>query len=379
MSKKRILVIGSTSTSLINFRGDFLRSLKKEDFDVYAAAGSWKEEVYQILEDDYGVKPLKYDLQRTGLNPLNDLKTISQLKKLIKENNIDLVFPYTVKPVIYSSIAANSQNVPVISLITGLGFTFTGLTTKAKLLQFLNEFLYKRYVRKNKAIIFQNVDDKNLFLSRKVLSVKNRIEVVSGSGVNLDRFKFKENYNDSGSGLSFLFIARLIKEKGIGLYIEAAKVLKSKYPNVKFHVIGPAQDSPSAIKVEELNTLNQNGTLIWHGLQKNIVDHLTKRDVFVLPSYYREGVPRSILEALSVGLPIITTDSPGCRETVKINSNGFLIPPKNLEELINSMEFFIKNPNEIRNMGIKSRAYAEERFDVDIVNNDLIKIIKSVL
>lgn len=378
MSKKRILVIGSTSTSLINFRGDFLKKLKEEGFDVYVAAGHWRDGVFETLEKDFEVTPLKYELQRTGLNPLNDLRTIAQLKRLIKDNKIDLVFPYTVKPVIYSSIAANANNVPVVSLITGLGFTFTGLTTKAKILQRLNEFLYRRYVRKNKAIIFQNKDDKQLFLDRKVLTSANRIEVVSGSGVNLDRFRFKKDYNQN-SKISFLLIARLIKEKGIGLYIEAAKALKPKYPNAEFHVIGPAQDSPSAIKVEELNTLNNNGTLIWHGLQKNIVEHLTEKDVFVLPSYYREGVPRSILEALSVGLPIITTDSPGCRETVKKDYNGFLVPPKQLEELIETMEFFIKNTDKVNEMGKNSRNYAEERFDVDIINKDLIRIIKSVM
>jgi len=378
MKKKRILVVGSTSSSLINFRGDFIKSLIEEGYNVFTAAGNFQEETLSLLREDYGVTALTFRLQRTGLNPFKDLQTISDLKNLIKDNDIDLVFPYTVKPVIYSSIAANSLNVPVISLITGLGFTFTGLTFKSKVLQRLNEFLYKRSIRKNKAVIFQNKDDRQLFFDRKILKDKSKTETVSGSGVNLDRYKFKDN-SLSKEHVSFLLTARLIKEKGIGLYIEAAKTLKKKYPNAEFHVIGPAQTSPSAIKVEQLNKLNDEGVLVWHGHQYNIVEHLTNRDVFVLPSYYREGVPRSILEALAVGLPIITTDSPGCRETVIPSRNGFLIPPQSLKELIDAMEYFIINPDKIQEMGNNSRTYAVERFDVNIINSDLLKIINRVL
>ncbi|WP_179345067.1 glycosyltransferase family 4 protein [Winogradskyella ursingii] len=378
MSKKRILVVGSTSTSLINFRGDFIQNLIDNNYEVFTAAGHFKEETLTTLKEDYGVTPLTYRLQRTGLNPFDDLKTISDLKKIIKKNKIDLVFPYTVKPVIYSSMAANSCGVPVISLITGLGFTFTGLTLKAKILQRVNELLYKRSIRKNKAVVFQNKDDRDLFLRRNILKDRSKIEVVSGSGVNLERFKFKEKYNKDNK-VSFLLTARLIKEKGIALYINAAKVLKKQYPDAEFHVIGPAQTSPSAIKLEELEKHNEEGTLIWHGHQSNIVEHLTNRDVFVLPSYYREGVPRSILEALSVGLPIITTDSPGCRETVIEGENGFLIPPQRLEELVKSMKFFLEHPQKIEEMGRNSRKYAEERFDVNIINADLLRIIDSVL
>ena len=294
MDKKRILVIGSTSTSLTNFRGDFIKSLINEGYHVYTAACDYSDKTLNILKG-YGVtSTLEYKLQRTGLNPFNDIKTIYDIKKLIKDNHIDLVFPYTVKPVIYGSIAANMCNVSVISLITGLGFTFTGLTFKSKVLQRLNEFLYKRSIRKNKAIIFQNNDDKKLFFDRKILTSKNRTEVVSGSGVNLNQFKFKENIK-TNKPTSFIIVARLIREKGINLFIDAAKILKKNYPSAEFHVIGPAQTSPSAIKIDELNSLNDSGTLIYHGRQSNILAHLTDRDVFVLPSFYREGVPRSIL------------------------------------------------------------------------------------
>lgn len=378
MNKKRILVVASCSNSLINFRGDFIKRLISEGYEVYTAVDNYTDKTLSLLKE-YGVKAtLEYKLQRTGLNPFNDLKTIFNLKKLIKENNIDLVFPYTVKPVIYSSFAANMSNVPVVSLITGLGFTFTGLSFKAKVLQRLNEFLYKGSIRKNKVVVFQNKDDRNLFLERNILKKKNKTKVVSGSGVNLDRYTFRKNNNSSGI-TSFIIVTRLIREKGTHLFLEAAKVLKEKYPNAEFHVVGSVQNSPSAIKIEEFNSLHEKNIIVFHGTQYNILEHLTKRDVFVLPSFYREGVPRSILEALSVGLPIITTDAPGCRETVINEENGFLIPTQNLEALIKAMEFFITNTEKLVEMGLKSREYAEKRFDVNLINNDLLDVIKGVL
>jgi len=378
MDKKRILVVASVSNSLTNFRGDLIKQLIKEDYEVYTAVDSYSDKVLSVLKT-YGVKKtLEYSLQRNGLNPFKDLKTIFNLKKLIKDNKIDLVFPYTVKPVIYSSIAANMCNVPVISLITGLGFTFSGLTLKAKVLQRLNEFLYKISIRKNKIVIFQNNDDRELFFERKILTKKNRTEVVSGSGVNLELFKFRINENTSGT-TSFVIVTRLLKEKGIHLYIEAAKFLKKKYPNTEFHIIGSVQQSPSAIKTEELENLHKNKIVIFHGSQSNILEHLTKRDVFVLPSYYREGIPRSILEALSVGLPIITTDAPGCKETVIEGENGFLIPTQNLDSLTKSMEYFISNPKRLTEMGLKSRQYAEKRFDVNIINKNLLTYINDII
>lgn len=376
-SKKRILIVSSLANSLTNFRGDFIKSLVENGYEVYAGAPGFTPEKHKDIED-LGAIPVTYNLQRTGLNPFTDFKTILELKSIIRDKNIDLVFPYTIKPVIYGSIAANMCKVPVVSLITGLGFTFTGLSFKSKALQRLNEFLYKRSIRKNKVIVFQNTDDRDLFIKRKILTDKNKTEVVSGSGVNLDKFAFRKNLNTDGV-TSFIIVTRLIREKGTSLFIEAAKILKKKYPSSEFHIIGATGNSPSAVKIEELDTLHENGTVVYHGAQYNISEHLSQRDVFVLPTYYREGVPRSILEALSVGLPIITTDTPGCRETVIDGENGFLIPTQNLEALVEAMEFFILNPKRLTEMGLNSRAYAERRFDVNIINNDLLGIINSVI
>ncbi|WP_282030977.1 glycosyltransferase family 4 protein [Winogradskyella eximia] len=376
MEKKRILLIASYDGSLIRFRGDFIKSLVDNGFEVFTAAPGYTENFYEEIIA-LGATPLEFNLQRTGLNPFKDFKSILELKSLMKDHKIDLVFPYTVKPVIYGSMAANMCNVPVISLITGLGYAFTGLTAKARLLQRFNENLYKLSIRKNKVIIFQNKDDYQLFLDRKVISKQQKVDFVSGSGVNLKQFSFKEK--DATDKVSFLLVARLIKEKGIALYMDAARILKAKYPKTEFHLIGIPETSPSAISIDEINELHEKGIIVFHGPQNNIPDHLKERDIFVLPSYYREGLPRTTLEACASGNPIITTDSVGCRESVKEGINGFLIEPQNLDALVKPMEFFITNPEKIKEMGINSRKYAEERFDVDIINNDLITLIKREL
>ncbi|REG86111.1 glycosyltransferase family 4 protein [Winogradskyella sediminis] len=374
MDKKRILLIASLSGSLINFRGDFIKSMVDQGFQVFAAAPEHPVDIQTKLKE-LGAIPVEFNLNRTGLNPIKDLQSIKELKALIKKHHIDLVFPYTVKPVIYGSIAANQCNVPVISLITGLGYAFTGLSTKARLLQRFNETLYKLSIRKNKVIVFQNKDDYQLFLDRKIISKNQKVAFVSGSGVNLNRFSFKEK--QPSEHVSFLLVARLIKEKGIAFYMDAAKILKAKYPKTEFHLIGSPETSPSAISVDELNTLHKDGIIVFHGEQSNISEHLHNNDIFVLPSYYREGLPRTTLEACACGNPIITTDSVGCRESVKEGVNGFLIQPQNLEALIKPMEFFITHPEKIKEMGRNSRTYAEERFDVTIINNDLLQLIKA--
>lgn len=376
MEKKRILLIASFDGSLVSFRGDFMKSLINSGFKVFAAAPSFTENISSQIKE-MGVTPVEFNLQRTGLNPFKDFKSILELKSIMKDNKIDIVFPYTVKPVIYGSMAANMCKIPAISLITGLGYTFTGLTAKARLLQRFNETLYKLSIRKNKSIVFQNKDDYQLFLDRNVISKKQTVDFVSGSGVNLNQFTFAEK--NTTEKVSFLLIARLIKEKGIALYMDAAKLLKAKYPDAEFHLIGIAETSPSAISIDEINDLHNKGIIVFHGPQSNINEHLNQRDVFVLPSYYREGLPRTTLEACACGNPIITTDSVGCRESVKEGVNGFLIEPQSLDALVKPMEYFITNPEKIKEMGINSRKYAEERFDVNIINSDLIKIIKREL
>ena len=373
MTKKRILIVCSSDRSLVRFRGDFISDLIKANYEVFTAAPNFTPPIVEKLKS-FGATPLSYELSRAGISPLGDLRSIQQLKKLMREHRIDLVFPYTIKPVIYASMAANALNIPVISLITGLGFTFTGISTKAKILQKVSEFLYKRSIRKNKIIVFQNKDDEELFKKLKILLPQQKTDIVDGSGINLDKFPHRINEKTTDNVI-FIFVARLIMEKGIHLFINAAEQLKSEFPNAEFHILGAPDKTPSAIKLERLNELHKNNIIVSHGIQNDVTQFLQQSDVFVLPTYYREGIPRSILEALSIGMPIITTDSPGCRETVKNDGNGKIIRPQSLEDVMDAMRFFLENPQNIKEMGIQSRKYAEERFDVKLINKKLIRLI----
>ncbi|WP_136465442.1 glycosyltransferase family 4 protein [Flagellimonas onchidii] len=374
---KNILIIASLANSLPHFRGDFMAALVKQGYKVFAAAPEMSNDVSERLQK-LGVTTVSFQLDRTGLNPIKDFKSILELKKIIKEYKIDLVFPYTIKPVVYGSIAANMAKKPVISLITGLGFTFSGASKKAKFLQKITKRLYRYSLRKNKLVIFQNEDDRQLFLQNRIVSKNQNTDVVNGSGVNLEKYPFRK-VKVTTSNVKFVIVARLIKEKGIQLFMDTAKELKKTYPQAEFHIIGGMADPPSGVNMEIVKQLHDAKIIVFHGLKDNVPEFLKDMHVFVLPSFYREGVPRSILEALSIGMPVITTDTPGCKETIIPETNGFLIPPKSLDPLIDTCRYFLDNPASIENMGQESRNLAEKKFDVNIINQFLVAHINATL
>ena len=374
---KNILLIASLGNSLLNFRGDLIAELVNRGFKVFAAAPDISEKVANRLSS-LGATTIHFDLNRTGLNPINDFNSIFELKRIIRDNQIDMVFPYTIKPVIYGSIAASMTKVPVISLITGLGFTFSGASGKAKLLQQITKRMYWYALRKNKLVIFQNKDDQKLFLENGILSRSQNTTIVNGSGVNLERYPFRVKKVNS-QNVKFVIVARLIKEKGIQLFMDTATILKKDYPSAEFHIIGGQADPPSGVNIDTIKKLHDSNTIIFHGLINNVPEFLGNMHVFVLPTFYREGVPRSILEALSVGMPVITTNTPGCKETVIPEKNGFLIPPQSLDPLVDACRYFLENPAAIEEMGRESRLLAERKFDVNIINAELIRHIEDIL
>ena len=374
---KNVLIIASFANSLPHFRGDFITSLVKEGYSVFAAAPDISEKVSTKLFN-LGAKPISFGLDRTGLNPLKDYKSIQDIKKIIKDNDIDLVFPYTIKPVVYGSIAARMAKVPTISLITGLGFTFSGASKKARFLQQITKRLYRFALRKNDLVIFQNQDDLQLFQNHRIIATGQKTDIVNGSGVNLQKYPFRTKKADT-SQVKFVIVARLIREKGIQLFMDTAESLKKEFPLAEFHIIGGMGDSHSAINAEELNRLHESNIIVFHGIKNNVPEFLHEMHVFVLPTFYREGIPRSILEALSIGMPVITTNTPGCKETIVADKNGFLIQPNSLEPLIEKCRYFLENPSVIEDMGKNSRKLAEEKFDVNLINKRLVFNIDEVL
>lgn len=374
---KKILILCSFDKSLVHFRREMMDALLENGYQVFAAAPGFEQATLDQLRG-MGTVPIAYKLQRTGLNPWKDLQSIISIKKIIAENKIDIVFPYTIKPVIYGSLAGRFTGTPVISLITGLGFTFSRGSKKARILQTISQFLYRIALRKNRSVIFQNSDDQALFVEKGILSKAQLTHIVDGSGINLENYPYRQN-NNTSEKIVFVFVARLIREKGAELFMRAAEKLKPEFPKAEFHIIGSPDTSPSAISVEELEYLHGRKIIHYHGFQQNVAHLLASSDVFVLPTYYREGIPRSILEALSIGMPIITTNTPGCRETVVNGSNGLLVEPRQLDSLIGAIRYYLESPNTIGPMGQESRKLAESRFNVDIINFQILNILNQAL
>lgn len=371
-----ITLIGTTASSFYGFRADLIRTLLKKGHQVYAFTSEYTAEDLIKIEK-LGATPITYTLNRGGLNPLADIVATYRLSKKIKIINPDLVFSYFSKPVIFGTLAAKLAQVPrVIGMLEGLGYTFTeqpeGLSKKTQLIKKIQVFLYKIALPQLDQLIFLNPDDPKDLIERYVINVKN-IEVLGGIGLNLHHYKYSENFN---SNISFIFIARLLAEKGIHDYIKAAKIVKEKYPSVKFTVLGAIdKEALGSLKEEELENLVKTNIIEYPGHVNNVSEWIENSSVFVLPSYYREGVPRSTQEAMAIGRAVITTDVPGCRETVVDGVNGFLVPKWNPEALAEKMIYFIENPEQIQVMGAESYKIAVEKFDAEKVNQRLVNIL----
>lgn len=366
----KIIVLASLAESLINFRGRLLSSLVNAGHEVIACAPEKDQDVEKKLEN-MGVEYRVIKLCRAGISPISDLTYLFNLCRLFIELRPDIVLAYTIKPVIFGSLAARFISVPQsYSIITGLGYTFLEKGDfEGRFLKFVVQWLYRLSLLKNQAVFFQNPDDLSLFTSLKLVRKSQKTVLVNGSGVDLDYFCEVPFINDQPE---FLLIARLLKDKGLVEYVEAAKVLKSRYRNLRFHLVGPLDSNPSAINESQLEMWHQEGIINFHGEVADVRPYIAATSIYVLPSY-REGTPRSVLEAMAMGRPIITTNAPGCRETVVEGENGFLVPIKNAEALAQAMERFILDPNLIKKMGQRSRKIAVEKFDVYHVNSIILR------
>ncbi|MBW4009425.1 glycosyltransferase family 4 protein [Moraxella osloensis] len=372
----KIVLIGTVASSFYGFRLDLINTLLNKGYQVYAFTSEYNTEDLKKIEK-LGAIPVVYKLNRGGLNPLADMLNMYRLSSKIRAINPDIVFSYFSKPVIFGTLAARIAKVPyIIGMLEGLGYTFTeqpnGLSKKTQFIKRIQVLLYKIALPLLDKLIFLNPDDPKDLLKQYGINVKS-VEVLGGIGLNLNHYKFSNNFS---SNISFIFIARLLAEKGIHDYIKAAKIVKLKYPHIKFTVLGAIDKSAlGSLKEEELQELIQNNTIEYPGYVNNVSEWIEKASVFVLPSYYREGVPRSTQEAMAIGRAIITTDVPGCRETVIDGVNGFLVPKWNSIILAEKMIYFIENPEKIKVMGEASYYIAKNKFDSKIVNQKLMKIL----
>lgn len=368
----KVLFVVPYAKYYLNFNRDLLESLIRDGHSVTALAPD------TIAEDTLaamGVKFVRVPIRNTGLNPLYDLRSILHLVRIIGDEDPDIISCYSIKPVLYGSLAARLANKGRVFVnITGLGYMFMERTWKQRMLMPIVKTLYRQAFRHCEGAFFENEDDLQLFTNIHFIQ-REKATIVNGVGVNLTSFR-KPSGRTVKAPVTFILIARIIKAKGIYEYIEAARILKKKYPDIGIKLLGPFDVNPTAIREDQMTEWINEQVVDYLGETRDVRPHLNSSDVFVLPSYYREGTPKSILEAMSMGMPVITTNTPGCKETVIQEYNGFLVPVKNAAALAEAMERFILDPGLIERMGACSRDIAEQKYDVHKVNSRIRSVMQ---
>jgi glycosyltransferase involved in cell wall biosynthesis len=371
MKKTVFLLVASFPDSLIKFRGPLIEALREAGCQVHVAVPglSGDSDIASRLSE-LGVQVHDIPLQRTGMNPVKDLSALFALRKLMRRIRADYVLGYTIKPVIYGSLAAWMAGVENrFALITGLGYAFTGEATGLrKVLRTLIQQLYRFSLSRNRLVFFQNPDDEALFRQLSLLKPAILSRVVNGSGVDVAEYTVPPLPETP----FFLLIARLLGDKGVREYAQAAALVKQRFPNVMFRLVGWIDDNPDAISQVELDAWIAAGTVEFLGKLSDVRPAISESSVYVLPSY-REGTPRTVLEAMAMGRAVITTDAPGCRETVVHGGNGFLVPVQDVSALAESMIKLIENHEQAAAMGARSRQMAEDKYDVHKVNAVMLK------
>ncbi|WHR59286.1 glycosyltransferase family 4 protein [Acinetobacter haemolyticus] len=373
----KFLIISSYLPSILNFRGKLLEAISKKDIQVYILGPDldlFTSEVSQLRNLGYSVDEIP--MQRTGTNPLSDMKTLWAVYNCIRKIKPDYVLSYTIKPVIYGTLAAKLAKVPHrFALITGLGYAFQNVEqgSKRSFFQKIVHGLYQYALLHSEKVFFQNPDDQQLFHDLNLVNHNKPTVVVNGSGVNVQDFTVVEppKSNSGQIKISFLLIARLLVDKGVREFAEAAKQIKQIYPETEFHLVGWIDENPTAIAQEALDEWIADGRLNYWGKLADVRPAIAASSIYVLPSY-REGTPRTVLEAMAMGRAVITTNAPGCKETVIHGENGFLIEVKSSESLVKAMQQFILDPSLIEKMGKRSREIALNKYDVDAVNKHML-------
>lgn len=375
-TNKKISFIASVASSIYGFRQPLIAELLRQGHHVYAFVSEYTQSELDKIQT-MGVIAIPYQLNRGGLNPFADIVATYKLTKQLKAIQPDLVFSYFAKPVIFGTLAAKMARVPkIFAMLEGLGYTFTeqpeGLSLKTKIVRKIQVILYRLSLPLADKVIFLNPDDPKDLLER--YSIKSQhVEVLGGIGLNLADYPYQPV--SISENIRFLFIGRLLKEKGIHEFIAAAKLVKIRYPNTIFTVLGAIDEANlGALSQQELDAYIRSDLIEYPGQVSNVSEWIANSHVFVLPSY-REGVPRSTQEAMAIGRVVITSDVPGCRETVVDGVNGFFVPAWDSEKLAEKMIYFIENPQHISKMGEESYRIAQQKFDVNKVNQRLFKIL----
>ncbi len=367
---KTIAIVINTNWNIFNFRVSLLKSLQAQGYKIIAIAPHDK---YVPKLEALGIECHPIVIHNKGVNPFQDLKLIFDFYRLYKMIKPEVLLHYTIKPNIYGGIAAWLVGIPVISNISGLGTVFLN----NKLSSRIARLLYKVALKSPKTVFFQNKDDRALFIQLKLVA-KEKTALLPGSGINTQEF-LPIAVNKTNTDLQFLFIGRLLKDKGLVEYVEAARLLKIDYPRVQFLVLGAFYaGNPTAISVQTMTEWEQQGLVTYLGVSDHVASIIASVDCVVLPSY-REGLSRVLLEAASMAKPIVTTNVPGCRDVVDEGVNGFLCQPKNVEDLVRAIKKMIHlEPEEREKIGKKGREKVVAEFDDCLVIEKYINKINGL-
>jgi glycosyltransferase involved in cell wall biosynthesis len=363
----KILLCANTSWYLYNFRFHLLKTLVSSGYDVHLL--SPPDEFTQFLTDA-GFNWHSFPISRKGMNPIKEIITIIALKKMYGQIQPKIVFHFTPKCVLYGSAVAKSLRIPkIVNTITGLGYLFSLPKTKFPIIRAIIRLFY-RYSLGGSNVIFQNPDDLAEFIDRKIIQKEQGI-LISGSGVNIDRFIPKEE----STGIPIvILLSRLIKEKGIFEFVEASRLLRSRKIEARFVLVGQIDEgNPSTITVNQINQWVEEGVVEWWGWRNDPEKVFQQSSLVCLPSYYREGTPKSLIEAAASGRAIIASDTPGCREIVRNNHNGLLIQPKNSLILAEAIQKLLLDPDLRTKMGRNGREMVEKGFQNPLITIEIMK------
>ncbi|WP_165043843.1 glycosyltransferase family 4 protein [Adlercreutzia sp. ZJ138] len=366
----KIAVITAATNTIPRFRIDMIDEFVHRGCEV-VVFGDEPEEEWVEYFSSHEVGYRRYRVSRNGTNPIADIKTQYELRSLLRSERPDKVFTYQAKPNIYGTLAARSAGIEeVYVMMGGLGSVFHADDTKSRAVRKVVSMQYRRAFKNVRSAFFQNSEDVKLFEDLGIVD-HAKVVMVRGSGVNLGKYPMRP----LPAKTSFLFVGRLVRGKGVFDYLEAARVVKSIHPEVSFHLVGPFDTNPTALKPEELRQYINDGTVEYEGEKRpsEVQPFLERCSCFVLPSYYGEGTPKSALEAMATGRPLIVADAVGCREVVRDGENGFFVPPRDPEVIAEAMTRLIDDSTLAERMGETSRCMAEELFDVRKVNDVICK------
>ena len=366
----KIAVLVCYNPTLVNFRLDMMLEIVRLGHQVVAIGNESDGKWSRILQP-YGIEYRYIKMQRNGLNPVWDFVSFVQLVKLLKKEKPDRVFTSQAKMVLYGGLAAHLLGIrDVYPLIAGLGSIFLSNGLKGSILKKILMSGYRLSLRRSPSVFFQNKDDASFFIDNRIVP-SDKIVFLNGSGVNLEKFAEQPLPETFG----FLCVCRIIRDKGVLEYLSACRMVKKQHPDIRCLLVGPFDSNPSALKPGELQPYIDDESIEYFGEQTDVRPYLAQCSVYVLPSY-REGTPKSVLEAMSCGKAIITTDAPGCRETVIDGKNGFLVPVKDDKAIAEKMLFLFQNPDVCAQMGHASRRTAEQKFDVRLVNQVILQTMR---